>query len=253
MLTTQVISVPLSSFLNFVVLGGSTVTFDGTTTYLHSGNVGTFPGTSITGSKVLEKGSVESATVFAGLAAKDRATVYNLLSALMCMQVSASGDMSGLTLATGVYCSASGTLSTVAYGVVTLDGRSDATSQWVFQAASTVITGGYSSMVLINGGLASNVYWRVGSSATIGLSSTFVGTILAYASVTFGHDSVMIGRALAGAAVTFESGSSLTLSTSYSSSSSTLSSVDAGVPTSAPTSPPRAIMRVQQVITLYSL
>ena len=205
-------SIYLGNCSGFAIHGGSDVTFDGVTTVVHYGSVGTYPGTSITGAYRLEHGFPYSATVLASQCATARQVAYTGLMAMTCTQSITDGVISGMTLTTGVYCSDTGTFSTVGYGVLTLDGQnSTAGGIWVFQAVSTVITGGYSSVLLRNKALTKNVYWSVGSSATIGLSSSFLGTILAYASITFGHDSVFIGRALAGAAVTFESGSSLTL------------------------------------------
>ena len=166
---------------SFAVHAGSTATFDGVTTVVHSGSVGTWPGTSITGAYKLENGYAYSATALAAQCASDRQSAYNTLSAMTCTTSISTGVLYGLTLTSGVFCSDTGTFSTVGSGILTLDGKYDSTSRWVFLAASTVITGGYSSVVFVNGGLGKNVYWRVGSSATIGLSSTFVGTILAYA------------------------------------------------------------------------
>ena len=70
------------------------------------------------------------------------------------------------------------------------------------------------SFILINGAQEKNVYWALGTSAFIGYSSSFAGTILASKAIVFGHDSSIVGRALALTAVSFESGSSVTLPTS---------------------------------------
>jgi Ice-binding-like len=81
---------------------------------------------------------------------------------------------------------------------------------WIFQITSSLVTSPYTSFILQNGAQAKNVYWTVGSSATIGYSSSFVGNILAYASISFGKSSVLNGRGLAGAGVTFAGDSSVT-------------------------------------------
>ena len=95
-------------------------------------------------------------------------------------------------------------------GTLTLDGLGNSDAQWIFQMASTLATSPYTSFILQNGAQAKNVYWKVGSSATIGHSSSFVGNIIAYASISFGQTSVLNGRGLAGAGVSFAGDSSVT-------------------------------------------
>ena len=96
-------------------------------------------------------------------------------------------------------------------GTLTLDGLGNSDAQWIFQMASTLVTSPYTSFILQNGAQTKNVYWKVGSSATIGHSSSFVGNIVAYASISFGQTSVLSGRGLAGAGVSFAGDSSVTL------------------------------------------
>jgi hypothetical protein len=119
------------------------------------------------------------------------------------------GDLSGLILIPGVYCAT--TFSTVASSVVTLNAQNNPAAQWVFAAGTTVITGASSSIVLANGGNAENVFWALGTSATLGASSTFKGSIIASAAITFGSASTIVGHTYAGTAVTFESGSTVTI------------------------------------------
>jgi hypothetical protein len=119
------------------------------------------------------------------------------------------GDLSGLTLIPGVYCAT--TFSTVASSVVTLDAQNNLAAQWIFVTGTTIITGASSSIVFTDGGKADNVFWAIGTSATLGASSAFMGSIIASASITFGSSSTLFGHAYAGAAITFASGSTVTI------------------------------------------
>ena len=92
-----------------------------------------------------------------------------------------------------------------------LDGNYDQGSEFIFIAASTFISLPYTFVKCINLASPGNVYWSIGSSATIGDYSTMVGNIIAYASITFNSFSILYGRGLAGAAITCAGGSTLTL------------------------------------------
>jgi hypothetical protein len=82
-------------------------------------------------------------------------------------------------------------------GTLTLDAQGNANAQFIFQIASALTTATSSSVVLINGANAANVFWQIGSSATLGTSSTFAGDILALSSISLGTGAVLSGRALA--------------------------------------------------------
>jgi hypothetical protein len=103
----------------------------------------------------------------------------------------AAGTLGGMTLVPGVYQSASALSLT---GTVTLDGGGDADAVFIFQAGSTLTTAGASSVVLTGGTQACNVFWQVGSSATLGTTTTFNGTILAQTSVTLDTGATVTGR-----------------------------------------------------------
>ena len=116
--------------------------------------------------------------------------------------------MSGVTLFSGVYCATRLTLKATA---LYLDAQGDANAQFIFQTATTVITSANTQIILINGALAKNIYWQVGTAATLGLSSSFVGQILAGTSITVGTTVTVIGRLYAQAAVSHAGGDQITL------------------------------------------
>jgi Ice-binding-like len=106
-------------------------------------------------------------------------------------------ELAGQTLVAGVYTSASGTFGMT--GTLTLDGANNADSVFIFQTGTTLTTGGTGNVNLINGAQACNVFWKVGSAATLGADSTFVGTILAHDDISLGDGVTVNGRLLSGA------------------------------------------------------
>jgi Ice-binding-like len=175
----------------YAVLGGSTVTNTGTTTIC--GDLGVSPGTAITGGPTMTcGGTTHSADASAANAQLAVTTAYNNLAAQPCTTtISALG---GLVLTPGVYCSASSAGLT---GTLTLDAGGNANAVWIFQMGSTLTTASGSTVQVINGGQNCNVFWQVGSSATIGTTTTFVGNILALTSITLNTGATVSGRALA--------------------------------------------------------
>ena len=136
-------------------------------------------------------------TILTGAAAAgpqaDNLTAYGVLAGEACGDNLTGTDLGGLTLAPGVYCFSSSAQLT---GTLTLDAGGDPNAAWVFQIGSTLTTASKASVVLINGAQNCNVFWQVGSSATLGTGTTFVGNILALASITLTTDAIMSGRAL---------------------------------------------------------
>jgi hypothetical protein len=123
----------------------------------------------------------------------DLTNAYNTLAGLPCPPANfIVADLGGTVKPAGVYCSASGIGVT---GPLTLDGNGDPNAVFVFQAGSSLTTAG--SVILIGGAQAKNVYWQVGSSATIGTASAWQGNILALTSITLVDNSTLFGRALA--------------------------------------------------------
>lgn len=177
---------------SFAVLAGTTVTNTGNTVI--NGNFGVSPGSAITGFPP----GIVNGSVYAGdansLAAQTGLTTAYLDAASRIPAVTVAGNLGGLTVTRGVYKSASGLALT---GVLTLDGQGNRNSVFIFQAGSTLITSSGSRVNLINGARACNVFWQVGSSATLGTTTLFNGSILALTSITVNNGVVIQGRVLA--------------------------------------------------------
>src|SRR5271154_2041187 len=186
-------SVPLGTTFSFGVLAASTVTNTGPTVI--NGNVGLSPGTSVTGFPPgTLNGTLYAANAVSGQAENDLTTAYNN-AAGQGPTTPIVADLGGQTLTAGVYNSASSIGLT---GTLTLNGGGNPDSVFVFQAASSTLTTASSSQVtLINGAQACNVFWQVGSSATLGSDSNFVGTVLASQSITVTTNVTILGRVLA--------------------------------------------------------
>jgi hypothetical protein len=189
----------LGAVCRFGILAGSTVTnVTGTATTV-SGDVGVSPGTAITGfgSPASITGAFHSNDSIAMTAQGDLTTAYNNAAGAAGGAV-LSPDIGGLTLPPGVYKTTSAQPSLGITGILTLDGKGDPNAIWIFQIVSTLTTAATNSqVVLINGASAPNVFWQVGSSATLGTTTTFAGTIMAQASITITTGATLNGRALA--------------------------------------------------------
>ena len=186
-------AVGLGTTDSFAVLAGSTVTNTGPSVI--SGSVGLDPGSAVTGFPpgIVLAGTTQVADGVALQAKSDLVTAYND-AAGRSSTATVSGDLAGRTLTPGVYTSAS---SLGLSGALTLDAQGNPNAVFVFQAGSTLIVGSSSQVNLIGGAQACNVYWQVGSSATIGTASAFVGNILALTSITMTTGATLNGRALA--------------------------------------------------------
>lgn len=152
------------------------------------------PGSTVTGfPPCVITGTQHLNDAIAVQAQSDLTNAYNQLAGLPCPPANAIvANLGGTTKPAGVYCSASGIGIT---GTLTLDGGGDPNATFVFQAGSSLTTAG--NIVLINGAQAKNVYFQVGSSATLGTGSQFQGNILALTSITLVDNANLIGRALA--------------------------------------------------------
>jgi len=177
---------------NFSVLAGSTVTNTGPTTV--SGNVGVSPGSSITGFPPgIAGGTIQSSDGATNQAQIALASAYED-AAGRSGGTAEAGDLVGKTLTAGVYTSSS---SLAISGDVTLDAQGNPNAVFIFQIGSTLTTGSGSHVVLTNGAEPCNVFWQVGSSATLGTGSVFNGNILAMASITVTTGVTLNGSALA--------------------------------------------------------
>ena len=202
--------IALGECIEFAVMAGTQAAFNGETTNINSGNIGVSPGTSLTGSFRLNNGTIEITSTKANQCASDRITAYNAAMAAVCPPSNRFNELSGLTLFPGVYCAVTAPM-TFSAGTLTLDAEGDSTAVWIFQASSSLLTSPYTSFILENGAQSSNIFWAVSSSATLAYSSSFQGTILAYASVSAQTNNVLSGRALAGAGASFAGLDSITL------------------------------------------
>ncbi|GAC1374329.1 MAG: hypothetical protein NVSMB43_12720 [Pseudarthrobacter sp.] len=184
--------VGLGTAASYSVLAGTTVTNTGPTTL--QGDLGVSPGRAITGFPPgVSAGAKHPADAVALQAQSDVGIAYNS-AAGQALTTSVSGDLVGRTLTEGVYNSTS---SLALSGQLTLDGQGNPNSVFVFQVASGLTTASASSIILTNGAQACNVFWQVGSSATLGTASSFKGTILALTSITVATGATVEGRALA--------------------------------------------------------
>ena len=185
---------PLGTEQSFAVLGGSTVTNTGSSVI--TGDLGVSPGSAVTGFPpgIVTGGTIHAADAVALQAQTDTTTTYNNLAGQTCTSDLTGQDLGGMTLVSGVYCFSSSAQLT---GVLTLDAEGDSSAAWVFQIGSTLTTASNSSVLVINGGQECNVFWQVGSSATLGTTTSFIGTIVALTSITLNTGANISGRALA--------------------------------------------------------
>jgi MYXO-CTERM domain-containing protein len=178
---------------SFAVLGGSTVTNTGATVL--TGDLGVSPGAAIVGFPPgTVTGTIHAADAVALQAQNDLVTQYNALTSAACTADLTGQDLGGMTLTSGVYCFDSSAGMT---GILTLDAQGNDAATFVFKTESTLTTAAGSSVALINGGNPCGVAWRIGSSATLGTTTSFIGNLIALTSITLNTDANIVGRALA--------------------------------------------------------
>jgi len=197
----------LGSAESYSVLSGAIVTNTGPSVI--SGDVGASPSIGVplhvTGFPpgiINAPGAIHDSDANAGLAQADATAAFLALSAapntLCTVTFSADQSLSGMTLSPGIYCFP--TSAQLTTGVtLTLDGGGDAAATWIFRMGSTLITtpGVNATVIVTNGGLPCNVWWKVVSSATIGSGTHFIGNIMALTSISLGTGAILEGRALA--------------------------------------------------------
>lgn len=183
----------LGAAATFSVLGGTTVTNTGPSTL--AGDLGVSPGSAITGFPPgVRLGATHAADAVAGLAQSGVTAAYNNLAGQACDRSLTGQDLGGLTLVAGTYCFTSSAQLT---GALTLNAEGNANAVFIFQIGSTLTTASGASVLLTNGASPCNVFWQVGSSATLGTNTTFRGNILALTSIAAQTGANVHGRALA--------------------------------------------------------
>jgi hypothetical protein len=186
--------VVLGTAENFVVLAGSTVTNTGLTSV--TGDLGVSPGTAVTGFPPgILIGTLHAADTTAAQGLADLTTAYNDAAGRTLCAVTVSGNLGGQTLPPGLYKSTSSLA--ISSGDLTLDAQGDSTAVFIFQTASTLTTTAGRQVILSGGARASHVFWQVGTSATLGSTSAFQGTVMADQAITLSTGATLTGRVLA--------------------------------------------------------
>ncbi len=186
-------TVGLGTADSFAVLAGAGITNTGPTTI--NGDVGSHPTTTQIGfTSVTLTGTNHFGDAVTQGAKTDLVTAYNNAAGRTPV-TTVPTELGGTTLTAGTYTATSGTFGLT--GTVTLNGQGDPTSVFIFQMASSLTTAGSSSVSLIGSAQSCNVFWQVGSSATLGGSTSFKGTIMALTSITLVTGATIDGRALA--------------------------------------------------------
>jgi hypothetical protein len=189
--------VPLGAAGSYSVLGGSTVTNTGPTVV--TGNLGVSPGSAVTGFPpgTVTGGAIHAADLSAAQAQSSLTTAYNTAAGLPCNTDLTGQNLGGLTLTPGVYCFNSSAQLT---GTLTLDAQGNGNAFFLFKIGSTLTTASTSQVVVINAPPSNcddNIFWQVGSSATLGTGTNFQGNILALTSITLNTGATVSGRTLA--------------------------------------------------------
>jgi hypothetical protein len=190
----QASPVDLATARPFVVLGGQEVTNTGPSVL--NGDLGVAPGTSLTGfgSPAVVNGATHNNDAVAGQAQSDLTTAYNVAAGQTPTTNLTGQNLGGLTLAAGAYKYTSSAFLT---GTLTLDAANDPNAQFVIEIGSALTTASASRVELVRGASPCNVYWQIGSSATLGTTTRFQGNLMALTSISLNDGASVIGRLLA--------------------------------------------------------
>jgi len=194
---TGMLPIDLGCAAPFAILAGSTITSTGPS--IITGDVGLSPGSALVGFPPgIINGTQQITTPIAAAAKLCLTSAFIDGQSRTLNAISLPGQLGGLTLAPGLYSnsSTSGISGTGANGILTLDAQGNANAVWIFQMGSTLTTDPATSIVLAGGAQAKNIFWIVGSSATLGTTSVFYGNIMASQSITLNTGAVLNGRAL---------------------------------------------------------
>jgi hypothetical protein len=198
---TVVIAGPLPINLGcaapFAVMAGSTISSTGPS--IINGDIALSPGSALIGFPPgIINGVQEITTPTAADAKSCLTSAYIDGQGRSLNAISLPGQLGGLTLAPGLYSnsSTSGISGTGTNGILTLDAQGNANAVWIFQIGSTLTTDSGTSIVLAGGAQAKNIFWVVGTSATLGTTSIFYGTVMADQAITLKTNAVLNGRAL---------------------------------------------------------
>jgi Ice-binding-like/Bacterial Ig-like domain len=194
----SLLGVELGRASDFAVLAGSTVTNTGGTSI--TGDLGVSPGSAVTGFPPgVFVGTMHAGNAAAANAIADLTTAYNDAAGRVLCAVSVAGDLGGRTLTPGLYKSTSSL--EITSGNLTLDARGDPDAVFILQTASTLTTASASQVILAGGAQAKNITWQIGTSASLGTTSSFHGAILADQAISLATGAALRGRALARIAV----------------------------------------------------
>jgi hypothetical protein len=175
------------------VLAGSTITNTGSSVI--NGDLGLYPGTAVTGFPPATLNGTQHVSDALAIQAKSGLTGVYTDAAGRTPVTTLITELGGSTKVAGVYDSMTGTFGIT--GTVTLDAQGDPNAVFIFKSASTLITASNSNVVLANGAQACNVFWLVGSSATLGSNSTLKGNVIAVTSITLTTGAQVEGRVMA--------------------------------------------------------
>ena len=251
------------------------MTFDGLQSTITLGNIAIAPGVAMaTGMYKLSSGneyyysSTSSVTQAYAMTCEADMKYASAQAAVQICANKVATELGGATFYPGVYCTADGTLNIAASTVATMDAKGDPTAEFTFKALTTLITGASCRIALTNSASAGNIYWSIGSSATLGASSFMIGNVMTQVSITMNTGSTLIGRGLAYAAYTCASGCTITLAAqtgksnyaptfsptlapAYNNQYGTLTSSPSSSPVTCPTTTPAGCPPCPAVITYY--